>query len=248
MTTELAKTETQALARPSFIKEGDTRGTENITANDVKFPALKIAQSMSPEVKRLEPAYIEGLQEGMFFNTITREIYGDGPLHVIVVNQLGHRNVEFAPMSEGGGVLDFNVPDGDPRTQFTEDVRDGKKVRVKPRATLFYDYLVIVVTPDGRRQIMTLSFKSTQLKTAKTLNAILKDAKVPSFALQFKARPVAEKRGTYAFYGWRVDPAGWVTEEIYNEASKLYDSMKGKNIVVEAEPDEVEEEKDDIPF
>jgi hypothetical protein len=247
--TELTKAQTQALAVPSFIKAGDTRGTENIQSNDVRPPALRIAQAMSPEVKRSESAYIPGLAEGMFFDSITKEIHGEGPIGLVIVNQLGHRHVEFAPRDEGGGVLDFNVPDGDPRTEFTEEIKDGKKVRIKPRATKFYDYLVLVVLEDGRRKLMTLSFKSTQLKVATTINTVLKLSKLPSFAHLFSATAVPEKRGNNSFYGWRVTQAGYVSEATYNEASQTYDAMSGKTVVLEAEVDESAVVIDkDIPF
>ena len=234
-TTALSSVGATALAVPSFIKEGDRRGTENITSADIRPPGLRIAQGMSPEVKRNNAAYIEGLVEGTFFDSITKEIYGEGPLDLVIVNQLGHRHVEFAPMSEGGGVVDFNVEDGDPRTEFTTAVKDGKKVRVPPVATKFYDYLVIVTVPSGLRKLMTLSLKSTQLKKAVTLNTILLGSKLPSFAHLFKVEPVSEQKGAFNFYGWKIEAAGYVTEEVYNEASATYDAMQGKKITVETE-------------
>lgn len=237
-----------ALERPAFIKEGDVRGTENIGINDVTPPALRIAQSMSPETKRAEAEkYIDGLREGELFNSITREVYGEETVQIVIVNQLGHRHVEFDPDNRGV-VLDFNVPDGDPRTEFTTGVKDGKQVRIKPRATKFYDYLVLLVHGDGRREMMTLSLKSTQLKKAKNLNTLLSGSKVPTFAHLFNATPVPEKRGNNNFYGWKFEPAGWVSEEIYNEASALYDQFKGKTIVVETEATDADESASDVPF
>ncbi len=247
-TEALTKAPVTSLARPSFIKEGDRRGTENITTADIKPPALKIAQGTSKEVKRSEPEkYIDGLREGEFFNSLTREIYGEGPLTIVIVNQLGHRHVEFDPVDKTK-VLDFNVPDGDPRTQFTTGNVDGKAVRLKPKATLFYDYLLMVISngPDGERhEMMTGSLKSTQLKKAKDLNTILLGSKLPSFAYQFTVTSVPEHKGGNSWYGWRWEPAGFVDEAVYNEASNLYDRMQGKKIEVETDGDP---EPDHIPF
>lgn len=241
-----------ALARPDFLKEGDTRGTENIGTNDIRPPALRLAQSTTPETKRSEPAkYIEGLREGEMFNSLTREIYGEGPIQLIIVNQLGHRNVEFDP-NDKNVVLDMNVPDGDARTQFTTEVRDGVEVRVKPRATLFYDYLVMVVlnggTDDEQRTMMTLSLKSTQLKKAKDINTLLKGSKLPSFAFLFEVTAVPERKKAFSFYGWNFKHLGYVTESQYNEASALYDSMKGKEVHVERTEDTPEGAGEDAPF
>jgi hypothetical protein len=244
---ELATRQSAALARPSFIKEGDTRGTENIGSNDIKPPALRIAQAMSPETKRSEGAvYIDGLVEGLMFNSATREIFGEGPIGLVILNQLGHRHIEFAPKNEGGGVVDFNVPDGDPRTQFTLS-GDGK-TRLKPIATKFYDYLVWAIPEDGRQILMTLSLKSTQLKKAVQLNTILAGAKLPSFAHLFSVSAVPEKRGGNSFYGWRFDPVGYVSEAQYTEAGTLYDKMKGVNITIADEGVADEGDDSSIPF
>jgi hypothetical protein len=243
---QLEKRGTVAMERPSFIKEGDVRGTENITSEDIKPPALRIAQSGSKEIKRSEPAsYIEDLREGELFNSSSREIYGEDPVRLLIVHQLGHRHLEFAPQSEGGGVIDFNVPDGDPRTEFTESVIDGKRVRVKPRATKFYDFLILLLREEGRNQLMTMSLKSTQLKKAVQLNTLLAQSKMPSFAHLIEASPVPEKKGAFNIYGWRFDPVGYPTEAQYTEASGLYDKLKKVKIEVETEGTEADPE---IPF
>lgn len=237
--------------RPAWLKDGDVRGTENIGINDVKPPSLKLAQSMSPETKRHEAGYIDGLREGEFFNTVTKEIYGEGPINLVIVQSLGHRHIEFAPRDEGGGVLDFDVKDGDPRTQFTTKEVDGKEVRVKPRATKYYDYLVLV-THDGREsELMSLSFKSTQLKKAIALNTILAGLKMPSFAVQFTATAVPEKKGKDNFYGWKLDLAGYVPEAVYFEAEKCFEQFKDKNIIVSRDgeaPDDAGDPASDVPF
>lgn len=231
------------MERPSFLAEEDTRGTENIRSSDIRPPALRIAQSMTPQTKRSDPSYVEGLLEGHFFNTLTNENFGEGPLEIVILNQLGARYVEFEP-GNTGVVLDFNVPEDDPRAQFTSEIINGVSVRVKPRATKFYDYLILLVQ-GSRRTMMTLSLKSTQLKKAMQLNTILKTLKAPSFALRFSVTSVAEKKGNNNFYGWKFQPAGWVDESLYREASDLYDTMADKTIVPDVD---VTPELEEDPF
>jgi hypothetical protein len=249
MSTDIATRNPNAIATlPDFIKKGDTRGTENI-GNDIKFPALKLAQSMTPEAKRTESAYIDGLREGDLFNSITREIYGEDPVRFIIVNSLGHRFVEFDP-EDGKVVLDGNVPDGDPRTEFTEEERDGKKVRVKPRATKFIDYLIMLLHDGDRKpELMTLSLKSTQLKKATQLNTILKLADLPSFAFVIKGTPGPEKGKKGNYFGWQFSPAGWPSEALYNAAANYYEEFKGKEVkpADTDAPDDAKEESG-IPF
>jgi len=235
--TQIAERPNFAIAeRPDFIKVGDRRGTEQLTSNDIRPPALRLAQSMTPETKRSEGAYLEGLQEGMLFNSLTKEIYGGEPVQFVIVEALGHRNVEFKPLNEGGGVVDFNVPDNDPRAQFTTVVIDGRNVRQKPVATTFYDYLIMLLRPEGH-QLMTLSLKGTQLKKAKDLNSLIFSAKMPSFSFVFSATPTPEKKGTFSYFGWRIERAGYVSREIYDEAEGYQASLAGKKIVLDTEID-----------
>lgn len=250
MTTELATRNPNALAsKPDFIKVGDTRGTENI-GKDVRPPALKLAQSMTPQAKRSMPEYIDGLREGDLFNSITREVYGEDPIRFVIVNQLGHRNVQFDP-NDPKVVLDGEVPDGDPRTEFTEELIDGVKKRVKPLAKKFTDYLVLLLHDGGRKpELMTFTLSGTQLRRATDLNTILKLADMPSFAFVIKGSPKPEKRAKGEFYGWAFEPAGWPTEEVYLLAEKFYEELKTKRVHVEAEveTDPVGADGTEIPF
>jgi len=238
----LVKRGDMMLTRPDFIEEG-TQGHENISNKDVKPPSLRLAQSTSPETKRAMPAkYIEGLREGELFNSLTREIYGEDPIDIIIVNPLGHRNVEFDKDSK---VVEFDVPDDDPRCQFTTGKNDeGKTVRIKPKATKFLDYLILVTLKDGRRKLMTLALKSTQLKKGIDLNSIIRSNTLPCYAYSFKTTVSPESFGTKSWYGYTFVP-GWPTPEAYAEAKRWYEEMADKNII----RDDIEEEAaEPVPF
>lgn len=233
----------QAMALPDYLKVGEKRGTENITSDDIRPPALRLAQGTTPQTKRQQASFIDGLREGMFFNSLSNRIYGE-KVRLIVINQLGHRHVQFAPMAEGGGVIDFNIPDADPRTQFS--TVDGK--RVKPAATKFYDYLVFVVTDEGGLELCTMSLKGTQLKKAIALNTTLKTSKLDSFAHLFEAEVVPESKASYNWYGWRISSVGYVSEGQYQAAEAMFNQMKGKKIEVETEENDGGEDDDKTPF
>jgi hypothetical protein len=235
--TALAEVPVQTIAVPSFMTRGDTRGTERITNDDVIPPSLRLAQSNSPEVKRSEvDRYIPGLTEGMFFNSMTKEIYGEGPLQFVVVNQLGHRHVEFDRSLK---VVDLFVPDNDPRTQFTTQVVDGVQKRIKPAATKFYDYLILLVRGQ-QRDLMTFSLSGTQIKKAtKKLNPILKFGGLPSFAHLITVSATPEHDGSFSWYGFKFEES-WPSEDLYLAASALYDQLAGTPIVIDASMDAVD--------
>lgn len=249
-----ALTRQQPAAVPAFLKrEGEKRGADNIQNSDIKPPALRLAQAMSPEVKRSEPEYIDGLREGDLFNSITQQIYGDTPVHFLVINYLGHRNVQFDP-NDRKVVIDGDVPDNDPRCSFTTKVVDGKVVKQKPVATTFKDFLILLLPEGQDPQVMTLTLKSTQLKKATRLLSTLQFSKLDTFAHLVRATPVPERKGGNSWYGWRLDVVGYPTEEQFLEAERQFKSFEGKNVALDTEAEATAadvggaQSDEDIPF
>ena len=251
--TAVATRETPGL--PAFLQgqTGPTRGAEGIGSNDVRPPRLTLCQSMTPQRKRSDPNYIAGLDEGMLFNNITQEIY-PAPLNFTVLKFLGKRGIEFAPADQGGGVVDFDVPINDARMQFTTDEETQK--RVKPIATLFYDYLVILIHEDGRKEIAALSLKGTQIKVAIQLNTLMKMTPVDTFAVLYTLGVVEQKKDAYSFYNVKIERAkvdgkpAFVDEETYRFADAAFAQFAGKNVVIDREVDGERQpgEDEDLPY
>lgn len=238
--TALTKAATTAMAAPDFIEQGAV-GTENIHAEDVLLPRLALSQKMSPEVDEMQPEkFIDGLRVGQFFNNVSRIIYGAGPLQFIVLRVDRPRGIQFKPIEEGGGIVDFNVPLDDPRMQWGND-------GAKPVATKFYEFVVMLYAPGEERhgEIIVLSLKSTGIKVARKLNSMIlarkKDGRpVPLYSglYEVKAGIGQSKQGPFATY--EVANAGWVPDvETYNAAKEFHETLKGKTIAVDrdAQPD-----------
>lgn len=226
---------------PAFlVGKRDNRGTENIRPGDLRLPRVKLAQALSPELDEGNPQYIDGLKMGNFFNSLTRANYGR-EFEFTVIRVETPRGVEFISLEDGGGVKDIDVPLDDPRMQFTFDEETGK--RVKPIATIFYDYVAILLPS---KEPVQLSFKSSGIGAALDLNSLIKYRQQASFAgrYQLSSDLKAGKVGKYAVPS--VTPVGFVTEAEYNFASSLYDSISTRKLerVVE---DEAAPDKD-VPF
>src|SRR5438128_5866074 len=107
--TALAPAQSQAIARPSWAtSEQVDDAARNMDNNDVTIPRLAIAQALNPQLKRSDPAYIEGLAQLDMFNTVSGENYGTGPLRFTPL-VFRKRAIEFIPRAAGGGVVDANV-------------------------------------------------------------------------------------------------------------------------------------------
>lgn len=207
-----------AIVRPAFLPKDDVRGTEHIGKDDMRIPRLALAQQMSHEVNPTDPKFIEGLKVQDMFNSLTRRIYGRGPLELVVVRSDPPRYIEFWPRDQGGGIKRFNVDPDDPATKF------GDKGE-PPLATMFYDFVVMLLP---EREPIALSLKSTGLAVARDLNGLIKSKMAPIFAGKYRLLTgmKTNKKGTFATF--ILQDADWVDEDTYHFAEKWHESLKGK--------------------
>lgn len=219
----MAKTDTEALEpiakstalepAPDYFEEGDRRGLEDMTKQDMLIPRLALAQSQSPQVIEGGPRYVPGMKVGDLFNSQTNEIYGQ-QVFVQIIRKDRERAMEFRPVDQGGGVIDPNVPLNDPRLLW-----EGDK---KPVATLFRDYLALLLPS---RELIAISFKSTGIKVAKQLNGLITFRRRPIFAGRYVIATALEmKPQPHRVY--RVDNAGWVSKEDAMYGEGMWDAVR----------------------
>jgi len=236
MAEELEKAEQGSMERPSFIPMERT-GTEHISNADMQIPRLLLAQKMSPEVDEVDAKRIPELKVGDMFNGLTHKIYGRGPLNFVILRADPPRFVEFIPREQGGGVKDPNVPASDPRTNFGEH---GEK----PVATKFYDYVILLMpfSEDPLASMVALSFKSTGLKIARQLNALIKLRSAPVYAGIYRLTSVDTQNSKGKFAIFNVSNAGWITDQkLYGQLSVLSENIQNKTIEIDREPGEDDE-------
>jgi hypothetical protein len=218
------------LDRPDGSDEG-LLGNEGIGRDDVLIPRLGLAQKMSPEIDSTNAEkYIDGLKFMDLFHSLTKQVYGRGPLHFVILRRDDPRWIEFNPLEEGGGIRDRNVPAEDPRTQFGPN---GEK----PVATMFYDYIVLLLNgldlSSPLENVIALSLKSSGVKAAKHLNFLINQRgkkMIYKGVYEVSTSHETDKKsnGVYAIYkfknaGWL--PAGSGVERL---AGELFESWKDR--------------------
>ena len=75
-------------------------GFENVDAQEMAIPFLKIASSQTPEIKTSNPKFVEGLEQGNIFNSVTKDFYKNIR---VVPCAFRVRGVEWSPLGEGTG-------------------------------------------------------------------------------------------------------------------------------------------------
>jgi hypothetical protein len=243
---------------PVDLVQHQGQGLEGIGQGDVRFPQLVLAQSGHPQVKKTSDRYVPGLAEGDLFNDLTNETYTQ-PLDFVVVKFLGKRAVEFYGEGErtaGQVVKDFDVPLDDPRCQFTTDEKGN---RVKPRATVFADYLVLL---PATFEVLTLSLKGAALGrngAATQLNSVMSYplriegemlAKPPAWARQFRLTSAGKSDGKYNWSVPKVQVSGITEAPVRAFAAQVYDQYKAATVVIERTTEAPAETgaDEDVPF
>ena len=203
---------------PDYIPKS-RRGFEDTQQSDLMIPRLALAQALSPQVTEGDPARIEGLQVGDLFNSVTGQRYGK-EVFVQVLRKMPLRAMEFRSVDDGGGVVDPNVPIGDPRLAWGNS---GDKKADKPQATLFRDFLAVVLP---QREIIALSFKSSGISTAKTLWGLATMANRDCFAVRLRIS-TGVKLTPKPHQIYKVEQAGWVSREDFTLGEEMHEAVRG---------------------
>lgn len=255
MSEELVKQGPQALEvteqRPSWIPEGDATGTA-MSRDDIRLPRLAIAQGPSPQLTPGDSAFIEDLKMFDLFNNLTGQVYGKGPLTFVPVRH-DVRRIEFTPRSEGGGVVDINVPANDPRMQWGE-AEDGSKI--PPVATKFEEFIVFLLHPDGSREPIVLSIKMTNKfnrNAARNLCTFIalphpRFGMLPIYGKKYTISTTSEKNDSGTFGVPVIKQAGVLTDaDAGLTAMAFAESLEDKNIIVDRDASD-DASSADVPF
>lgn len=217
-------------ARPAYLAEREgqpIRGLEEVTAADMVLPRLTLAQSMTPQRQRNDPRYIPGLEEGMFFNSLTKKIYGDK----VLVMPLFYRKtrIYFKDIDEGGGIIcraphgnDCQLNNGGPCLHSAW----GKNGEA-PACTEFFNYPSLIYPTS---EPIVVSLKTTGIKAGKEWNSLMRFRGADPFAgiYEIKAIPARNQTGqTYFTYAITnaLDNGGWVNKEQFEHNERTYNSF-----------------------
>lgn len=232
MSKAIAKREpTEIVVIPDYLKTqvGNQAGTEGMGQNDLIMPRLSIAQSLSPQLKKQNENFIEGLAVGDMFNTMSGEVYGT---EIKVVPLFFFTSfIEFKPISEGGGVIKMyqsivDVPPAD--LQFTQDAVSGEQVR--PKVTEFKNWMSLIIQEGRKPEPVIISFKSSGLKDCKKWNSFIRMTNLPAYAKVYTVESIHKNKGNLDWEGLKVTPGPFVPEAFFAEAEGYFNSLKDAGV------------------
>jgi len=221
-----------AVNMPAFMApvEGGTTGLEDM-GSESTTPRIQLAQSMSPQVKKKDEQYIEGLEEGMFFHALTGEVLGESFDGYIL--KVYSSRAMFTEDSEIDCYSQDNTH-GSKHSPLCKDCPFSKwgEDKTPPACKVFENFLVL---PEGADVPALLSVKqSNKFATAEVRNIrshLRLHGAAGAYAAKysFKSRMVSNAR-KQSYFVTTAHPTGFVQDKAKYEALKeLAEKMAGIN-------------------
>lgn len=200
-----------------MLLEDEGAGQENVRVEDMAIPRVYILQSNSPQVKKSDGKYIDGAEEGDFYNNVTGQVIKQKPGMVVVPVMYRREVSEWKPRGGDGGGLVKTY--GDDEAIFAKTSKNEKKKDVLPNGNevvLTHEfYSFIVDTLSGFYFRAVIGFASTQTKKARRWNTVINGRQVEKpgggtfnpamFYTAFRMTTVPEQNPSGSWMGWKID-------------------------------------------
>ena len=237
--------------------EGDAhKGMEQMGADDLALPFIRILGDLSPQVKKSKAEYVEGAEPGMLFNTVSKELY-DGSKGIQVVPCYYKREyIEWSDRGEGPGApIAVHPANTDLMNQTNRDAMGKDRLPNGNYLENTASYYVMVLSDDGSAETALITMKSTGLKTSRQWNSMISGIKLqgtngkftpPMFSHIYHLTTVemSNKKGTWST--WSVAKVGPVQDMGAYEQAKVFADSVSKGDVQAKHGGEESEDK--VPF
>jgi hypothetical protein len=202
---------------PEWLQKGNA-GSEEVTAKDMILPRVDVLQALSPQIKKSDPAYIEGAEQGQIFNTVTGRIYGPSIMFIPVMFR--KEFVLWKLRKAGGGFIGAfkDLPEANTVLASMPNPADFEVVES-------HQHFCLILDPDGIEEAV-FSMTKSKLKTSRALNTLIQIAGVDRFAKAYRIYAVEESGDKGDYWGFKVHQVGFVNKELYERARGLYELIK----------------------
>lgn len=234
-------------------------GFEEAGASAYAIPFLQILQSGSPQCKKSDGAYIKGAEEGMLFNTVTKEVF-DGDKGILVIPcHYTQRFVEWKARENGGGFVAEHLPT-DPCVSQTQ--KDDKGRDILPNGNTLVDtrnHYALIQDADGNLSPALIAMSSTQSKVSRQWMSKMQGIKVKNAEGKFVTAPMSSRmyrlttvprsndKGSWFVYNFEL--AGIVTDmAVYQAAVDFRNAVRSGEASVKHDNPTTDTDDEDIPF
>ncbi|WP_373081945.1 hypothetical protein [Zhongshania sp.] len=206
---------------PAYMKDKmmDQRGNENVGTDDVQLPRIDVLQALSPQIKKSDPDYIDGAEQGMLFNTLTGDLYEELQFIPVYVRK---RWLLWKDRKAGGGLRGVADSEAEAKAKLAE-LDDRDQVEIVDT----HENIVLIVEKDGTLTEAIWSLAKSKAKVARKFNSLVRLNGGPRFSRVYTMLPFEDENAAGEAY-WNMaigKSTQWPTQEQFEYAEALYESI-----------------------
>lgn len=228
------------------------------SSDDYQIPYLNIIMKGSPQLKKGDEKHIEGAEEGMVFNTVTKQLYKN--LTVLpVYYKRSYVEWKLVRKQATAPIAEYSI------SEYEQMKRDGKIVRDENNKDRIVggdtyventaSHFVIVVEEDGSWNQAIIKMKASQLKKSRTWNSIMSNQRrkdgneiyqPKDFARSYSLSTKYEENDVGDWYGWVISQGLWIDEIKNPNLQKIWeDAIRFEKAIHQGEVSGAEEDYSD---
>lgn len=206
---------------PDWLKDkmGQTSGSENVNSDDLIIPRLELVQALSKCRQKRDAQYIEGAEEGMLYNNLTRELHGEEVLVVPVFFKKEY--LVWRDQELGGGFA------GSHETQaLAEDERAQQENPDEWESVETHLHFCMLIREDGGTEEVVLSMAKSKIRKSKAWNSLIRINGGPRYSRVYKVAGVEAKNDkNQDYFNIDITNHGFVSEEVFHQAEETYKAI-----------------------
>ena len=212
---------------------------------DITIPRLDIVQAMSPCRKKTDSAYIEGAEEGMLYNNVTRELYEEGVYVVPLVFKKEY--IIWKDREAGGGFRGVFDNAQAAKDTILELITNGDTGPFEAVDTAQHFCLLIEFNNDQTVKSVNeiaISMSKSKMKVSRKWNSIIRILGGDRFSRIYKVIAVEDKSDKGEYFNFKIENHGFPSQQVYEKAEAIYTEIsKGeRDVVINQDVDETETE------
>lgn len=218
---------------PEWLKKGGNRGSEEVSSNDIVLPRIGVLQALSPQIKKSDPKYIPGAEQGLLWNTLTNELYLEGTLFIGV--KFVKEWIAFVDRDKGGGFRGaWPFKDEMKARAEVDAMEDAQDIELMES----HSHIGFLLKPNGDLEQAVIACTKSAIKFSRKFNALVVQGGVDRFAKAYKIFAIETSSAKGDYYTFDVSAAGYVSQEVYKQAETMYEQLKDKTVSTNHSDDE----------
>lgn len=211
---------------PAHLQTGSATGNENVTADDIQIPRIKLLQKMSPEVDEGSPRYIKTCKAGQLLNSVTNETDDE----LFVINMFFESGVTvFKQRDLGGGFFGNFKTEQDAKESLIDEGFDVSEYDIAATHT----HTLLLIDGDTQQIEMpaVMDFASSKLKVSRSWNSDLQlkcGSTTPRFGAIYRLFGKLDRNPKgQTWHNVDFEHVGWADEKMFEEAQNHFERMRG---------------------